>query len=102
MLKVHDISYQHKEISILQHINLDIKQGEFIVIIGPNGAGKSTLLSYSSHEIKTDRNRVFFKDKAVEKWSVKERPRHKSKSSQRQAYDNSLSDKAADLMRRYA
>lgn len=101
MLKVHDISYQHKEISILQGISFDIKQGEFIAIIGPNGAGKSTLLSYISHEIKATKDRVFFKDKAIEKWSVREMPKHKSKFSQQQAADISLSVKEVVLMGRY-
>src|SRR5690606_11489793 len=101
MLKVHDISYQHKEISILQGISFDIKQGEFIAIIGPNGAGKSTLLSYISHEIKAMKDRVFFKDKAIEKWSVREMPKHKSKFSQQQEEDNSLSVKEDVIMVRY-
>ncbi|WP_277632167.1 heme ABC transporter ATP-binding protein [Avrilella dinanensis] len=101
MLKVHDISYRHKEISILQGISFDIKQGEFIAIIGPNGAGKSTLLSYISHEIKATKDRVFFKDKAIEKWSVREMPKHKSKFSQQQAADISLSVKEVVLMGRY-
>lgn len=33
-----------EEVSILENINLDIKQGEFISIIGSSGCGKSTLL----------------------------------------------------------
>ncbi len=39
-------SYQNKagKTSILQKINLDIEQGDFITIMGPSGAGKSTLL----------------------------------------------------------
>lgn len=28
----------------LRNINLDIKDGEFIVFVGPSGCGKSTLL----------------------------------------------------------
>jgi putative ABC transport system ATP-binding protein len=38
--------YQNKagKTSILQKIDLDIEQGDFITIMGPSGAGKSTLL----------------------------------------------------------
>jgi sulfonate transport system ATP-binding protein len=35
-------SFGHRR--ILQHIDLDITQGEFVSLIGPSGAGKSTLL----------------------------------------------------------
>lgn len=32
------------EVSVLRDINLDIKDGEFVVFVGPSGCGKSTLL----------------------------------------------------------
>lgn len=101
MLQVHDVSYQHKQIRILQDINVDIRAGELIAIIGPNGAGKSTLLSYISHEIKADKNKVIFKDKAIEQWAVKELPQHKSKFSQQQSADISLPVNEVVMMGRY-
>ncbi len=34
----------NNDVEVLRDINLDIKQGEFIVFVGPSGCGKSTLL----------------------------------------------------------
>lgn len=34
----------HQPVEVLSNIDLDIKQGEFLVIFGPSGCGKSTLL----------------------------------------------------------
>lgn len=42
----HDVSFGYeKDNLILEHINLEIKQGETVAIVGPSGAGKSTLCS---------------------------------------------------------
>ena len=32
------------ETAILHHVDLDIRDGEFVVFVGPSGCGKSTLL----------------------------------------------------------
>lgn len=38
-------NFENSEIPVLQDINLEIKDGEFICILGPSGCGKSTLLN---------------------------------------------------------
>ncbi len=39
-----DIRKAYGQVKVLHGIDLDIKQGEFIVFVGPSGCGKSTLL----------------------------------------------------------
>ncbi|MDI7863437.1 sn-glycerol-3-phosphate ABC transporter ATP-binding protein UgpC [Rhizobiaceae bacterium n13] len=39
-----DIRKSYGSVNVLHGIDLDIKQGEFIVFVGPSGCGKSTLL----------------------------------------------------------
>lgn len=54
MIEFKDVStiYDNDEsVEILNGVNLEIKDGEFISIIGPAGAGKSTLLRLLTREI---------------------------------------------------
>lgn len=45
-------------ISALQDINLEVKQGEFMVIVGPSGCGKSTLLDLLAGLSKPNRGQI--------------------------------------------
>jgi len=44
LLKIKDLSVFYGNIQALDHVNLQINEGEIVSIIGANGAGKSTLL----------------------------------------------------------
>jgi len=43
-LRLTNVKKSYGEIEVLHGIDLDIKQGEFVVFVGPSGCGKSTLL----------------------------------------------------------
>jgi multiple sugar transport system ATP-binding protein len=32
-------------LKVLQNLNIDVEEGEFLVLLGPSGCGKSTLLN---------------------------------------------------------
>lgn len=42
-IEVKDLSFAYGEKQVLNHLSLDIEQGEFVSILGHNGSGKSTL-----------------------------------------------------------
>ena len=44
-LKINDINKNFGSTEVLKGINLDIKDGDFLVLLGPSGCGKSTLLN---------------------------------------------------------
>ena len=43
-LVLKDIRKAYGQVKVLHGIDLEIKEGEFVVFVGPSGCGKSTLL----------------------------------------------------------
>ena len=44
ILKARGLYKRFDELSVLENINLSLRQGEFVSLIGPSGCGKTTLL----------------------------------------------------------
>lgn len=45
ILEIKNVSYKYDKESVLKNVNLEIKEGSFLVLLGLNGAGKSTLFA---------------------------------------------------------
>lgn len=43
-MHINELSFSYGEKEAIEHITLDVNEGEFIGLIGPNGSGKSTVL----------------------------------------------------------
>lgn len=44
IIRIENLSFRYGTRSVLENINLLVKQGEFLGLVGPNGSGKSTLI----------------------------------------------------------
>ena len=65
-LKVENVSKTYGKVIALKDVNLEVEEGEYVVIVGPSGCGKSTLLKVIMGIIKQDEGgRIFVDDKDV-------------------------------------
>jgi putative ABC transport system ATP-binding protein len=58
---------------VLQDINLEIREGEFVTIMGPSGAGKSTLLYILGMLDEASDGEYFYRDQTVHLFTEKQR-----------------------------
>lgn len=58
---------------VLQGLDLDIEQGDFISVIGGNGAGKSTLMNSIAGVLSVDEGDILLEGQSIKKLSVDER-----------------------------
>ena len=64
-VSVKDLSLNFGSISVLKDMNLDVEDGEFIVLLGPSGCGKSTLLNCIAGLLDVSDGQIFIKGKNV-------------------------------------
>ena len=58
---------------VLQDVNLNVEEGEFLTVMGPSGAGKSTLLYILGMLDEPNSGEYYFHDMAVHRLKEKER-----------------------------
>jgi len=72
-LKIEDLSKNFGSTEVLRKINLDIDEGNFLVLLGPSGCGKSTLLNIIAGLETINEGNVFIDDYNVSKVEPKDR-----------------------------
>ena len=72
-LKIQDLSKNFGSTEVLKKINLEINEGNFLVLLGPSGCGKSTLLNIVAGLETIDEGEVFIDDYNVSKVEPKDR-----------------------------
>ncbi|KIR02979.1 ATPase component of general energizing module of ECF transporter [Lachnospiraceae bacterium TWA4] len=76
-IKLNDICYEYqsgsKTIEALKHINLEIKDNEFVGLIGHTGSGKSTLIQHLNGLLKASSGSIYYNGEDIygEKYSLR-------------------------------
>ncbi len=64
-VNIRDVSLNFGSIRVLENLNLDINDGEFLVLLGPSGCGKSTLLNCIAGLLDVSDGQIFIKGNNV-------------------------------------
>ena len=65
IVRLRDIEKNYGGKSVIDHLNLDVAQGEFLTLLGPSGCGKTTTLRMIGGFEDTDGGQIFLEDKDV-------------------------------------
>ena len=61
-IKINNLSFGYRDSAFLNNINIQIKEGEKVLILGESGSGKSTLLKLLLKYYQVNRNNIFIND----------------------------------------
>jgi multiple sugar transport system ATP-binding protein len=62
---VKDVTLNYGAVEVLKKLNIEVADGEFIVLLGPSGCGKSTLLNCIAGLLDVSDGQIFIKGKNV-------------------------------------
>lgn len=68
ILRVENLSFAYGNHFILQDINLEVYQGDFLAIVGPNGGGKSTLIKCILGFLKPFKGRIYLWERSLKEF----------------------------------
>jgi multiple sugar transport system ATP-binding protein len=64
-VRIRDLTLTYGAVTVLQDLNLDIAEGEFLVLLGSSGCGKSTLLNCIAGLLEPTDGQIFIKGRNV-------------------------------------
>ena len=68
VLAVQDLAVSYGHIQAIKKVDLEVNQGEIVVLLGSNGAGKSTLLNAVLGKTRSSRGKIFFMGRDITAW----------------------------------
>ncbi len=65
MIRFENVCKSYGKSTILDQLNIEIKEGQFVVLIGPSGCGKTTTLKMINRLIGPDSGRIYIDNKDI-------------------------------------
>lgn len=76
ILRTDDLVKRYKSRTVVNHVSIEVKQGEIVGLLGPNGAGKTTTFYMTVGLVMPNEGRIFLDDKDITKYPVYKRAQH--------------------------
>ena len=73
LFKIKDLVKKYNHTVVINSINFEINQGEFIGLLGPNGAGKTTLIRILLGLIEKTSGEIYYKGQKIENMAMQDR-----------------------------
>lgn len=68
---ISNLSFQVGDKHILDEVDMQIREGEFVGFIGPNGSGKTSIINHIYKNLPADCNTIFLDNISIENYSYK-------------------------------
>ena len=76
VLRTEDLVKKYKTRTVVNHVSINVKQGEIVGLRGPNGAGKTTTFYMTVGLVTPNEGKIFLNDKEITKYPVYMRARN--------------------------
>ncbi|MDR0680548.1 MAG: LPS export ABC transporter ATP-binding protein [Dysgonamonadaceae bacterium] len=73
ILRTENLVKRYRNRTVVNHVSIDVKQGEIVGLLGPNGAGKTTTFYMAVGLVTPNEGKIFLDDRDVTKYPVYKR-----------------------------
>lgn len=76
VLRTENLVKKYRQRTVVNHVSIEVTQGEIVGLLGPNGAGKTTTFYMTTGLITPNEGQIFLNDKNITKYPVYKRAQH--------------------------
>ena len=76
ILRTEDLVKKYRNRTVVNHVSIDVRQGEIVGLLGPNGAGKTTTFYMTVGLVTPNEGEIYLDDLDITKFPVYKRARH--------------------------